>query len=88
MIRACYIFVIILTALYFLIGNDSYYKKISIFEISKEMKTTQSNLETKVSLTETGNMSLIKKFPEGIALSLIQLNIILLKLIFYFCYFQ
>ena len=79
MIRACYIFVIfvviILTALYFLIGTDDYLKQISIFEIPKEIKTTQNNLylETKVSANETGNMTLTKKFPEGISLSIIQL---------------
>ena len=79
MIRACYIFVIfvvvILTALYFLIGTDDYLKKISIFEIPKEIKTAQNNLylETKVSTNETGNMTLIKKFPEGIGVSIIQL---------------
>jgi hypothetical protein len=79
MIRACYIFVIfvviILTALYFLIGTDDYLKQISIFEIPKEIKTTQNNLylETKVSANETGNMTLTKKFPEGIGLSIIQL---------------
>jgi hypothetical protein len=79
MIRACYIFVIfvviILTALYFLIGTDDYLKQISIFEIPKEIKTAQNNLylETKVSANETGNMTLTKKFPEGIGLSIIQL---------------